>query len=131
MSIPNIYRRIKEFDADGLNILKDQFRYIIQELDRREKRPRTITASAYLGNEDLVLADCTNGAITLTLPPPKQLRRRIAVKKIDSSSNALTITAETDSEGNQANIDGSSTLILTAQYNAPKIDNDTVNYWIV
>lgn len=78
---------------------------------------RTITASAVTltENDRCVEADCTNNAITLTLqdlttavdsdPIPR------TITKIDSSANAVTVTA-----GSGETINGSSSIYLRKQY---------------
>lgn len=56
---------------------------------------RTVTTSTTLAVSDqVVLVDATAGAVTITLPPSAQMPgRRVRVKKIDASTNAVTVQA--------------------------------------
>jgi hypothetical protein len=68
----------------------------------------TVTSS-----DDMVVANATGGAFTVTLPNATTVGdgREFTVKKIDSSSNAVTI-GTTSSQ----TIDGATTKVLTAQW---------------
>ena len=80
---------------------------------------KTTTYSAVDG--DFVLADASGGAFTVTLPTPTA-GRRVAVKKTDSSANAVTVATAS------GNIDGSSTRTLAAQYQAQHYAADGTNW---
>lgn len=72
-----------------------------------------------------VRADATSGAITVTLPPALNLQgRRILIKKIDSSGNAVTIAAN-----GSDTIEGSATVSLAAQWNKQHLISNGVNGW--
>ena len=77
--------------------------------------------------KDFVLANANGGAITITLPAVSTpfIGARIEVKKIDSSTNAVTI-ATADS----ATIDGASTITLSTQYEAYTMVSDGSNWFV-
>lgn len=88
---------------------------------------RTVTASETLtAQDDVVLADATSGAITLTLPPVTDGYKEFCVKKIDASANAVTI----DGDGSET-IDGATTLVLASQYDTAKFASDGTEWWIL
>lgn len=68
-----------------------------------------------------ILVNATSAAVTIRLPRT-QKGRVFAIKKIDSSANAVTI----DPEGSQT-IDGATTLVLQTQYDIAVLhaDDDT------
>jgi len=84
----------------------------------------TVTSNYNANYGDIVLVDASGGAVTVTLPPPKA-NAIINVKKIDSSSNAVTI------DGNGANIDGQSSIQITTQYESYTLVSDGSNWWII
>jgi len=68
----------------------------------------TVTSDYTASKGDIVLVDASSGAVTVTLPSPDK-NTIVAIKKIDSSANAVTIDAGTST------IDGSSTVQITGQ----------------
>jgi len=86
----------------------------------------TTETGAYTASDgDLVLADASSSGFTVTLPTPSA-GDVVAVKKIDSSSNAVTIAtpgAET--------IDGHSTITISAQFASRDFVSDGTNYFMV
>jgi len=96
---------------------------------RREPRPRTaprdVTATGNINPlDDLILADATAGAITLTLESAVGADgRRHTIKKIDASANAVTI----DGAGAET-IDGALTQSLLAQYDSLTVISDGANW---
>lgn len=87
---------------------------------------RTVTAAATLTVADCtVLVDCTSAAVTITLPTgaPKNL---FNIKKIDSTSNAVTITA-----GGTVKIDGATTMSLTTQYANATLQGNATQWYVV
>ena len=82
------------------------------------------------GNDDATtyLVDCTTGAIIFTLPAADDygIGNTITIKKIDNSVNAITITPD----GSEL-IDDAATLIVSVQYDAPKLISDGFNWWII
>lgn len=73
---------------------------------------------------DVVLVDASGGAITITLPAP-QANSIVNVKKVDSSANTVTI------DGGGANIDGQSSISISAQYESYTLICDGTNWWII
>ena len=91
----------------------------------------TITSadSPYTAGQSVhtIIANATSGAITVNLPSASTCTNRIyIVKKIDASSNAVTI----DGSGSQT-IDGQLTRVLTERYEYVKIQSDGSNWHIV
>lgn len=74
-----------------------------------------------------LLADCTSGVITFTLPAASTANGRIFYfKKIDSSSNNLII------QGNLVDqIDGANSFPITVQYGAVTLIGDGSQFWII
>lgn len=81
-------------------------------------KPMAITTSAkttaytITNADDVVLGDATSGAFAITLPASPVNGEHYTIKKIDSSTNAITIG------GNGKNIDGAANQTLPAQWNA-------------
>lgn len=86
--------------------------------------------SAYTlnNNDDLILADASGGAFTLTLPTAVGAAgKKYIIKKIDSTvANAVTLAAP----GSET-IDGSSAVVLYAQNEAVTVVSDGTNWQIV
>ena len=83
-----------------------------------------VTSNYTANYGDIVLVDASGGAVTITLPSPKA-GAFINVKKIDSSSNAVTI------DGGGANIDGQASIQITTQYESYTLVSDGSNWWII
>jgi hypothetical protein len=90
--------------------------------------PYRVTSSYTMAIEDAcILADATSGAITVTLKPAAECEgKRVTVKKIDSSANAVTI----DADGSET-IDGATTKSLASQYNFMELISEGGAWWIV
>jgi len=89
----------------------------------------TITASTdSMGNSDhTFLCDCTSNAITINLQSASgKLGQQYVIKKIDSTSNAVTI----DPNGSET-IDGGLTATLTTQYESITLVSDGTNWFKV
>lgn len=97
----------------------------LTQLDARYLAPLVQTATKTSGytaaGQDLVVADATSGAFAVTLPTAPADKTLIEIKKIDSSTNAITITCG----GSDTFIIGGTTLVLsllghaaTVMYNA-------------
>jgi hypothetical protein len=84
----------------------------------------TVTSNYTASNGDVVLADASAGAITVTLPTPTA-GAVINVKKIDSSANAVTI------DGAGATIDGQASIQITTQYESYTLVSDGSNWYII
>ena len=86
----------------------------------------TTETSAYTASEnDIVLADASGGAFTVTLPSPSA-DLRVSVKKVETTSNAVTIATP-----GSKTIDGDSSRTVTAQYVSREIISDGTNYYII
>jgi len=85
----------------------------------------TQTGDYTASENDIVLADASGAPLTVTLPAPSE-SVVVTVKKIDSSSNAVTIATP----GSET-IDGDSSRTLTAQYVSREITSDGTNYFII
>lgn len=86
----------------------------------------TKTANYTLTTEDdIIKADATSGAITMTLPTAVGAKKMYCVKKIDSTSNAVNV-ATTSAQ----TIDGSSSIAITVQNTALTFVSDGAN-WII
>jgi hypothetical protein len=72
----------------------------------------TVTSNTTLGSQRDVLVDATSGNITITLPlASSNSGRQYRIKKIDSSSNTVTI-ARTSSD----TIDGATSQVISSQW---------------
>ncbi|HMA77534.1 MAG TPA: hypothetical protein VKP88_00140, partial [Candidatus Paceibacterota bacterium] len=86
----------------------------------------TVETTDYTATEtDIVLADASSGAITVTLPAPS-LDIDVHIKKIDGSSNNVTIATP-----GPETIDGDSTKILNSEYLSLEITSDGSDYYIL
>lgn len=85
------------------------------------------TADYTIVDETLILADATSAAMTVTLPAASTLvDTPVHVKKIDSSSNAVTI----DGNGSET-IDGQLTAAMAVQYTTLTLVSDGTEWWIL
>jgi len=84
----------------------------------------TVSSNYTASRGDVVLADASGGAITITLPPP-QANAIVNVKKIDSSTNPVTV------DGGGANIDGQASVQITTQYESYTFISDGSSWWII
>ena len=95
--------------------------------ERTSRTFRTLSASGPVGQgDDVVLVDATSGAVTVSLPPAADRFKELCIKKIDSSSNAVTV----DGDGSET-IDDSATLVLASQYDAVRLASDGLEWWIL
>jgi hypothetical protein len=88
----------------------------------------TDTDSPYtVGEHDVViLANATNGAITVNLPAAAdQLGRHLYIKKVDTSANAVTVDADSTEL-----IDGATTAVLASR-DAIEIVSDGTGWGIL
>ncbi|GIV35198.1 MAG: hypothetical protein KatS3mg031_2733 [Chitinophagales bacterium] len=79
------------------------------------------------GEEIIILADATNGAMQVKLPPAATVTGRIyTIKKTDSSANAITINPD-----GVETIDGVLTPTLNVQYDFLQIVSDGTQWFII
>ncbi|WP_175770565.1 hypothetical protein [Burkholderia anthina] len=80
-----------------------------------------------IANDYTILVDATTVAFGVVLPPAAQAGgREYVIKKLDSAAHNVTVT---DALG--ANIEGSSSYAITAQYGTVKVQSDGVQWWII
>lgn len=84
------------------------------------------TTYTLLTTDTGILGDATGGAFTITLPTAVAATARYAIKKKDSSANAVTIATT----GSQT-IDGVTTRVLSTQYAGYEIFSDGANWFVV
>lgn len=97
-------------------------------VDQLQFATTTVTSSQSLTDSSgfiNILADATAGAITLTLGSALGNNVAYSIKKVDSSTNFVTI----DADGSET-IDGAATIVLKDQYNYVQIVSDGTN-WVV
>lgn len=103
---------------------------LVSDSNRRasEYTPKSITSSTTLDdNYTVILANCTSGAIIITLPLAINYKGRFFyIKKIDASANNLTI----DGNGSET-IDGQLTAVISVQYTCLTIYSDGTEWWII
>jgi len=75
--------------------------------------------------DETLLVDASSGPVTVTLLHPSAITE-VTVKKIDSSSNVVTIATP----GSET-IDGDSFRTISAQYVSRTIESDGSDYFIV
>jgi len=93
-----------------------------------EQDTRTVTATYSMDLEDdLVLADATGGAFTVTLPFVADAQRKVYwVKRLNGGGNAVTVSGRTGE-----NIDGALTVVLGAQYDRLAVLHNGTQWWRV
>lgn len=91
----------------------------------KKYRVSTVTASETTsGVEDVVLADASGGAFTLTLKTPIVGGQEIIVKKTDATANAVTVATEGSEQ-----IDDADTQVLSSQYDKIRVVSDDNDEW--
>ena len=87
---------------------------------------RSVTTTATAAATDgLIQADATAGAFAVTLPAASGTGAVLTIKKIDSSANAVTITAAGSDK-----IDGAATAALSTQYKSFTIVDAAAAVWL-
>ena len=95
-------------------------------MGRRARYNVVTKASDYAASSgDYVLVDASSGNITITLPEPSKATQ-VDVKKIDSSTNAVTV----EPNGSET-IDGSSSKTIDTQYESYTFISDGTNWYII
>ena len=114
-----IRRFVKEVGRNySTELTVDQLEFSTTSVDSSQ----TLTSSSGFIN---ILADATSAAIVLTLPSALGNNVAYSIKKIDSSTNFVTIDGYSTET-----IDGSTTIVLKDQYNYVQIVSDGTN-WVV
>lgn len=75
----------------------------------------------------VILVNASSGNRTVTLPSPAaNARRMFTVKKIDSSGNTVTLSVD-----GGANIDGSTTYVLSSQWQTVAVQSNGTQYYVL
>ena len=86
-----------------------------------------ISALTTAGDKCIYFVDASSSGVTVNLPPAASVPRRVYnVKKIDSSSNVVTI----DADGSET-IDGVGTISITTQYDNYTVVSDGSQWFII
>ena len=91
-------------------------------------RVTTVTGNTTLtGNNDLVLVDCTGGAVYITLPLASSLPfKQFRIKKIDSTYNKVIVQPNVLDE-----IDYQSEWLIAFQHDCMDIVSDSATDWFM
>jgi hypothetical protein len=101
------------------------FQSIYNYVLSRVKVVTTTAALTVMDDTYYVRVDCTGGALTITLPSALSYPgRRILIKKIDATGNAVTI-----SRSGTDTIEGSNTMSLAAQWNKQELISNGNTMW--
>jgi hypothetical protein len=128
MSATNIATIDVKYDNQTIGLSNDQL--IVKDAGVTEaKRQRTVDSSFSNGeviSSDINLVDATAGNILINLPaPPVSAGRLLYIKKIDSSSNTVTID-----QNSSETIDGGTQYLLYNQYEAVTLICDGTNWHV-
>ena len=85
---------------------------------------KKVSSDYSASSNEFVLADASSAPITISLPSPTA-NARVAVKKIDSSTNEVVVDAGT------SKIDGATTKTLKTQYEAYEFYCDGSEWYIL
>jgi len=86
-----------------------------------------VSAQTLSADNYIVLVDCSDTSITITLPAASSHKNRVyTLKKIDSSANKVTIDANSTET-----IDGEETIELKTQYTYVTIVSDGTEWFII
>lgn len=117
--------------SNGLISSTDAMPTCAAQCDPYWSRVRTVTASySCTIDDEVILADATSGAITITLFDLRQLPigRKYTVKKIDTSANAVTVQGF-----NSQQIDNAASYVNSTAYQSNDFENDRANgkWWVI
>lgn len=117
-----------DFQAAPNNVDLKAFGDRLLEIETRIQAKKFTNADSPVAvdaNHDVYLCDCASGAITVNLPlAADSKKRRLDIKKIDSSANVVTI----DGSGAET-IDGALTIELDVQYESVTLITDGLAWW--
>ncbi len=99
----------------GYEIVNDQISF-----------PATVVTSAYTVTalDEVIEADATSGAYAVTLPTAVGRSRRVTIVKVDSTTNAITITPQSGQT-----IDGASSIIIAAEWGSVTLSPSPTGSW--
>jgi hypothetical protein len=109
----------------GSAVLLSATAKVFQDISNGYEQSVTTTASVTAADRQIVLGDASAAALTVTLPAVSDAQL-VTVKKIDSSSNAVTIATP----GSET-IDGQGSVDLVTQFSARELTSDGSNYFII
>ena len=94
---------------------------------------KTVTANYTASTSDgTILVNAAGGAVTITLPGPSGVEAYVyVVKKVDSSSNHVTVSSANTATGTAATIDGAATNVLSTQWAKAQYQSDSKNWYVV
>jgi len=98
---------------------------VFEDISQGYEQSVTATSNVTAVDRQIVLGDASGGALTVTLPAVSDAQL-VTVKKIDSSSNAVTIATP----GSET-IDGQGSIDLVTQFSARELTSDGSNYFII
>jgi hypothetical protein len=112
--------------ATGEELSSDEWdNHVIDQENRGYNDLQTVTSDTTASPQEIILADASGGALTITLPAPESAAN-VTVKKISGSGNTVTVATP-----NSETIDGSSSISLGTQYNVEEITSDGTNYFLL
>ena len=109
--------------------LRTRINFLLKYFQRTQKTAIKEVNTAYtITLEDRTInADATSSAFTITLPKAYNADGYIFnIKKLDSSANAVTV----DGDGSET-IDGSTTMIISNQYDSLTVQSDGTEWFIL
>jgi len=109
----------------GSGVLLAATAKVFEDISQGYEQSVTATGSGTAADRQIVLGDASAGALTVTLPDVSDALL-VTVKKIDSSSNAVTIATP----GTET-IDGQASIDLVTQFSARELTSDGTNYFII
>lgn len=112
---------IYDFDTDGSGVTAVTDR---RRLGSQRWKTVTVSSDYNANNYEVILADASGGALTVTLPEPNTDVMTM-VKKVDASNDVTIATPESQT------IDGASNFVINTQYASYTITSDGSNYFIV
>jgi hypothetical protein len=125
---------IRQYATDAYN--RQQYNIVLTKLESAINGaadgrlfPAVSKATNYTVNQNdaVILADATAGAITISLPPAREMeQKRLTVKKIDSSGNAVIV----DANGAET-IDGAANKAIAVQYASHDFVSLNGAWWII
>lgn len=87
---------------------------------------RSVTGDTSVVDADhILLVDATAGPVTISLPPAT-VGRTLAIKKLDSSANAVTIAAN-----GAETIDDAATMVISTQYHSRTLWGVAGAWWVI
>ena len=103
------------------------FNYVYQQYFNDASPNAVLTTSQAIALGFVFPCDATSGNITLTLPAANQAKqKKYLIKKIDSSAHTVIVAAVGSDK-----IDGTSTKVLTNQFDSCLIESDGNQTWYV